>query len=323
MLSSRMVPIGLILVCICFAGRASASSVTLGVDDPLVMDPASVSDPLMFRVIDDNGVDPPQDFMTGWELNLRIVPDAGSTGTLTFNGPLTGRVDPEPDNYIFESIGNFGIQVDNLGTEVTAYDFNFPYSGGAQVPNGTGTELFSVELAATEDAAGDFGVFAVSGPGHTSWVDAGEPNQSRREFANVLDDVTMVRLTTVSVAADDSPAVIPGDANLDLQFGTDDIIAVLGAGKFETGLPATWAEGDWDGAPDAAFTYATGPPPGDGVFNTNDIIVALGSGAFETGPIVAALGDAGINVNSVPEPSTLVLAGLGILIGLASRRRRG
>ena len=104
----------------------------------------------------------------------------------------------------------------------------------------------------------------------------------------------------------------PGDANEDRAVNTGDIIQVLGAGKFETGLPATWGEGDWNGAPDASFV--NGPPPGDGIFDTNDIIAALGVGLFETGAYAASS-------TSVPEPSSLVLLLLGMTAILSVRRR--
>ena len=62
------------------------------------------------------------------------------------------------------------------------------------------------------------------------------------------------------------PQRILGDANEDGKFNSDDIILVLSAGKYETGLPATRRQGDWNG---------------DGVFNASDIIKALGTGDYE------------------------------------------
>ena len=87
------------------------------------------------------------------------------------------------------------------------------------------------------------------------------------------------------------PVIIAGDANLDKEFGTADIVGVLAGGLFETNNPATWAQGDWDGAPSEANRYPGPPPAGDGVFNTTDIVGALAGGHFEQGPVVAALND--------------------------------
>ena len=104
-----------------------------------------------------------------------------------------------------------------------------------------------------------------------------------------------------------------GDANLDGEFNSADLIQVLQAGLYEsseTGL-ATWGSGDWNADRD---------------FNSTDLIVALQSGGYETGPRAlpaseAAGGQATAGVASVPEPSSLVLL-LGSLLAFAGRRRR-
>ncbi len=56
------------------------------------------------------------------------------------------------------------------------------------------------------------------------------------------------------------------------------------ASKYLTGEPATWGEGDWDGAPGGS---PGNPPAGDGLFNQFDIIAALGAGTYLTGPYAA------------------------------------
>jgi hypothetical protein len=40
-----------------------------------------------------------------------------------------------------------------------------------------------------------------------------------------------------------------GDADMDLDFDQLDLVQVQIAVKYLTGEPATWGEGDWDGAP--------------------------------------------------------------------------
>ena len=118
------------------------------------------------------------------------------------------------------------------------------------------------------------------------------------------------------------PVIQPGDSNLDGQFDSNDIIPALGGGKYETSESATWAEGDWDGAPNTDFTIVGGtPPPGNGLFDSNDVIAALSTGLYETGPYTA-IADGNTEVNNVPEPSTFVLAALSFVALLASGRRR-
>ena len=88
-----------------------------------------------------------------------------------------------------------------------------------------------------------------------------------------------------------------GDSNLDGEFNSSDFVAVFGAGKFETGQAATWAEGDWNG---------------DGVFGSGDFVKAFSGGGFEIGPRPASV---------VPEPSSLGILLIG-LFGLFARIRR-
>ena len=51
------------------------------------------------------------------------------------------------------------------------------------------------------------------------------------------------------------PAYIAGDANGDGRFDQLDIQSVLQAGKYATGQPADWSEGDWTG--DEVFDQRT------------------------------------------------------------------
>src|SRR5690606_25297013 len=89
-----------------------------------------------------------------------------------------------------------------------------------------------------------------------------------------------------------------GDANLDGQFSSSDLVAVFVAGTYEDSIVgnSSWASGDWNG---------------DGDFTTSDLVLAFQSGGYEQGPRLAAL---------IPEPAgaTLTLAGL---VTLLARRR--
>jgi hypothetical protein len=88
-----------------------------------------------------------------------------------------------------------------------------------------------------------------------------------------------------------------GDANLDGEFGTSDLVDILAAGLYETGEPAVWTEGDFNGS---------------GFFDTQDLITALAGGGYELGqrPEPAV----------VPEPSGAVLLALGTLAVLGCGR---
>ena len=94
-----------------------------------------------------------------------------------------------------------------------------------------------------------------------------------------------------------------GDANLDLEFNSGDMVQVFSKGKYETQQEATWGEGDFNG---------------DQVFDSGDMVAAFVGGGYELGPKGPAAA-----VSAVPEPSGVVLALVGLL-GLAGlTRRRG
>ena len=75
-----------------------------------------------------------------------------------------------------------------------------------------------------------------------------------------------------------------GDADQNLEFNQLDLVQVQIAAKYLTGQPATWGEGDWDGAPGGSVGA---PPAGDSQFNQLDIIAALNAGTYLTGPYAA------------------------------------
>ena len=90
-----------------------------------------------------------------------------------------------------------------------------------------------------------------------------------------------------------------GDANLDGEFSSGDLVVVLSSGTYEADVDAVWSTGDFNG---------------DGRANTADLVAALADGGYELGPRQA--------VAAVPEPSGLVLVVLGLCTSHVFRRRR-
>ena len=131
----------------------------------------------------------------------------------------------------------------------------------------------------------------------------------------------------------------PGDADMDWDFDQLDLVRVQIAAKYLTGQPATWGEGDWNGAPGGCQGY---PPPGNGLFDQMDVIAALTNYHVHGGPYAAmvtggtqydqasamvgsltgsgGLGD--VDLVYVPEPSVIVLAAMGVVGLLAYSRHR-
>ncbi|MCA9166700.1 MAG: hypothetical protein KDB23_03495 [Planctomycetales bacterium] len=91
-----------------------------------------------------------------------------------------------------------------------------------------------------------------------------------------------------------------GDADLNGQFDTDDLILVFQINLYETGAPAGWQEGDWNG---------------DQVFGTGDLLAAFQDGGFLAGPYFAA------SAAVIPEPTGFAMCIVGSLV-LAGVRRR-
>jgi hypothetical protein len=83
-----------------------------------------------------------------------------------------------------------------------------------------------------------------------------------------------------------------GDANLNLEFNSSDLILVLASGHYEGNTAANWEDGDFNG---------------DGLSNSSDLVTALSDGGYESGPKGAA--------QAVPEPAcgTLALIAVGLL----------
>jgi len=79
-----------------------------------------------------------------------------------------------------------------------------------------------------------------------------------------------------------------GDANQDGHFNSSDLVQVFSEGLYETGLPAVWQQGDWDG---------------NGLFATGDMVLAFGTGMYEETAADAI----------VPEPSAMILFLFGFL----------
>jgi hypothetical protein len=92
-----------------------------------------------------------------------------------------------------------------------------------------------------------------------------------------------------------------GDANLDGEFESGDLIDVFSAGVYDDQIDhnAHWWSGDWTG---------------DGEFDSSDLIVALAEGGYEQGPLAA--------VSAVPEPASAVGLLAGLLLFMPRLRRR-
>ena len=173
---------------------------------------------------------------------------------------------------------------------------NFLVAGDANVLT---TDLYSF----TDLEPGDSKHFTASIHGNSS----GEFSVNTiLNFSNSFGDQQTLELT---LSGQVSSPLQAGDVDQDFDFDQLDLVEVLLANKYLTGLPVTWGEGDWDGAPGGAPGF---PPKGDGLFNQKDIVAALAPGHYLDGRYAAA----------VPEPRTLGLLATAMVILLYPLRRQ-
>ena len=129
-------------------------------------------------------------------------------------------------------------------------------------------------------------------------LDAGDLDMQAVAIAGGLDPPEFDLNNDGSVNFDDRLAWVNdlkntwiGDANLDLEFNSGDMVQVFVRGKYETGEDAGWEEGDWNA---------------DTKFGSSDMVAAFAAGGYEKGQKQQA-------VASVPEPASLGLVGLGLI----------
>ena len=89
-----------------------------------------------------------------------------------------------------------------------------------------------------------------------------------------------------------------GDADLDSEFTSGDLVLMLSSGTYEADVASGWESGDFNG---------------DGRTDSSDLVTALADGGYEVGPRAA--------VSAVPEPSSFVLWVGGLAATLRRRRK--
>lgn len=113
-----------------------------------------------------------------------------------------------------------------------------------------------------------------------------------------LDDDGSINETDRRIWIDQVFGTYFGDANLDGEFNSSDLVTVFSADEYEdnVAMNSSWAEGDWNG---------------DREFDSGDLVLAFTAGGYEQGPRQS---------NSVSEPTTPFFVIFG-LVGVAIRSR--
>ena len=108
-----------------------------------------------------------------------------------------------------------------------------------------------------------------------------------------LDDDSLVNEQDQRIWIKDLKYTWFGDADLNGEFNSSDMVQVFSAGKYETDEGAGWAEGDWNCT---------------GAFDSSDMVAAFADDGYEKG--------ARTGLAVVPEPTSIALLAIG-LIGVA------
>ncbi len=206
---------------------------------------------------------------TGWLLEVGIDKSVFDTPLPAVLGPAN---DPAGNNYGIELSYRDNDDPDEVGTRNGDTAFTTDYVWADAFPSGGG--------------------FPNKIPDYWGQMIAGVPADPLAP----LDDGT---LTDPNARADYVHNVLGtwiGDANLDGEFNSTDLVVVFTTGEYEdaTAANSTWVTGDWNG---------------DSEFDSSDFVVAFSDGGYEQGVRPAA---------AVPEPAGAIL----LLIGVACWRRR-
>jgi uncharacterized protein YkwD len=245
------------------------------------------------------------------EIGIAIAPESNSStdvGPLVVTqhlavdfaaGPfLTGAVYADHDHDQFytpgEGIGDLQLQLVRIGSESPLRSTSLYGSGGYRLDlRGVAVGDYYVTLGDTEPIYWSQ-PFSINDNGINHLRDVIDPQYDIDSLARSLRlgrswsgyDLNQDGATTDAdrlYLIDEVYKTYFGDANLDGEFNSGDMIRVFQAGQYEDSVPfnSVWSTGDWDG---------------DGEFATSDLVVAFQQGGYERGPRAAVI---------VPEPMGL------------------
>jgi hypothetical protein len=213
------------------------------------------------------------------------------------------------------------------------------------------TRDFALNLGGSFDVDSDHTIFKSTFGASFPSLSFGNVAQENLSYPFLLQDLSVIGslqgggdLGNVDLVylGDTTPFLLPGDADQDQKFDQEDLVRVLSAGKYQSGQPATWGEGDWDGGPGGT---PGNPPVGNGLFDEFDIFAALATNAYGMGTYAALRNDQLLDPDNqdvrfhpladttfgalgaaspvaVPEPATWMLLCLGASWAMAGRSRR-
>ena len=162
--------------------------------------------------------------------------------------------------------------------------------------NGRGTDGWIVHLdrpvVVTSDVLGDFNNNAMLDDEDLDLLSA-EVQAGRNVSLFDVNADNVVSVADRDFWVRDLANTYFGDANLDGEFNSGDLVNVFRFGEYEDSLRGNsgWAEGDWNA---------------DGDFTSSDLVLAFADGGYEKGPRPAA--------SAVPEPTSAWLVLIAVVM---------
>jgi len=181
---------------ICGSSRADLTLTTSNPPGtPLIMPAGTTSGPMLVSVVVADAHSPND--MAAWQFTLEIAREAGATGTVTFQDPMTTMTGAPPNDYIFGA-SFAGIFATNTGNQLSANDFYTELTGGV-VPGPTDSNLLQMDFLASTDASGLFGIYVLEGAANTVWTNGENPLENQY-FSNVPDGTGSVLIGEVLIS---------------------------------------------------------------------------------------------------------------------------
>lgn len=251
-----------------------------------MMNPATTSAALAMRLV----LFGPQSTNNRWTSQTAVsVPNDGVWRRVSF--PISAG-----DLTRVQGSSSFDAMLDDVVRVMLRHDAQTPSAGGTTVVGLLGID--NVSLAGRDPA--DFNRDGVLDVQDLNLLLAQVRSGANEAAYDVNQDG---RVNTADIQQYvESPDILNtylGDANLDGEFNSSDMVVVFQAGQYEVELPmnSLWQTGDWNG---------------DAKFNSDDMIFAFQGGGYELGPRTAVMA-------AVPEPNSALLFCLA-LVGVAMRR---
>jgi hypothetical protein len=254
----------------------------------IIMIPADPASPPAEEEVATAGLTTDTGYVVEWQIPLATL-DTESDDADTITPAQTGDV------MLFNAVVNDNDELGAAGQDVHGMLWVVE-TDSTRSPFGGGENIWMVPLMLT-DTAGITGDFDASGVLDAADIDA-LATQSAGGTNNATFDLTadaLVNGADVSFWVKDLFNSWIGDADLDGEFNSSDLVTVLASGTYEANVDSVWTTGDFNG---------------DGRTNSGDLVAALADGGYEVGPRPPGAA-------AVPEPASMLwLAMIALLIFL-------